>query len=717
MKKYLLFLFPLWNHYSFAQNALVKMWDQRLGGTNNEWLNSFHQTSDGGYLLGGMSNSTANGDKTQDTVGGPDFWVVKVDSAGNKIWDKDFGGVKSDGLICMLQTPDGGFILGGTSNSGISGDKTADTWGDYDYWLVKIDSLGNKEWDKDFGGTGTDALNTLLITDDGGYMLGGVSKSGISGNKTEPNRDTSGFTYDYWIVKTDSAGNMEWDKDFGSAGTDQFYSMIQANDGSYMLAGFSHYGISGDKTQTGWGGPDFWIVKTDSAGIKLWDKVFGGTNGDYPYDLLQTPDGGYILAGVSNSDVGGDKSEPRWDTVGYTGDYWLLKIDFLGNKEWDRTFGGTIDEFDIGSFSLTSDGGFLLAGNSLSQASGNKTENNLGAGQGWVVKTDSMGNLNWEKTIFTLPDGGFFLTLATQSADGCYVFARATTGGIAGHKSQPNRDSTNLTSDYWIVKFCETLQAGFSAPTAMCPGTCVDFTNVSFLASSYQWIFPGGLPDSSTAVNPVGICYFTPGSYDVTLIASDATSSDTLTLPDYITVYPQPQAQVITQSDDTLFAVWGASSYQWFFNGSLISGATDWFYVAEIDGDYSMVATDSNGCAAGASIINVVTGTPFPDSRVNAGPPLLTVYPNPVVGTLTVIGFQIATSTLNGTSVEFSVYNVLGEIVLSACCRLSRGFTRDGEPASTSSFDCRHLPPGLYYLEANDGTMKFRAKFVKSVTR
>ncbi|MBK7391205.1 MAG: hypothetical protein IPI23_19690 [Bacteroidetes bacterium] len=173
-----------------AQNTLVKIWDFRFGGTDVDWLIQSQHTIDQGYVLGGYSFSESSGDKTQDVWGNDDYWIVKIDSIGNKQWDKDYGGTDFDYLYSLQQTTDGGYILGGYSSSGIGGDKTHASWGAEDYWIVKIDSLGNKLWDKVFGGTNSDLLFSLQQTSVGGYILGGYSSSGINGDKTQ---NTWGF--------------------------------------------------------------------------------------------------------------------------------------------------------------------------------------------------------------------------------------------------------------------------------------------------------------------------------------------------------------------------------------------------------------------------------------------------------------------------------------------------------------------------------------------
>jgi len=234
--------------------------------------------------------------------------------------------------------------------------------------------------------------------------------------------------------------------------------------------------------------------------------------------------------------------------------------------------------------------------------------------------------------------------------------------------------------------------AAFTAPNHVCPGTCTDFENLSSGANSYLWFFPGSSTSVSTDFSPQNICYNLPGSYDVTLIVTNSLGSDTLTLLNYINVYPYPAPQGINQSGDTLFALPGATSYQWYFNGSVIIGATDYFYVAPSSGDYNVVATDGNGCEVEAAVFNVVAGM---QSTVDGG--LLTIFPNPVEDKLIIHKAQVT----SGTATEILIYNVLGEnISLAVDSRLL-------------TVDCRLLSPGIYYIEITSCGKTFRSKFVK----
>jgi len=434
-------------HTSYGQSPLVKVWDKRFGGNNSDIYKAVGQTGDNGYILAGWSDSEIGGDKSQPHWGMSDFWMVKTDSIGNKQWDKRFGGTEMEWLYAIQQTSDGGYILGGLSRSGISGDKSEPCWGDMDYYVVKTDSNGIKQWDKRFGGTQTDWLLCLKETADKGYILGGYSSSPSGGNKSQ---DTIGAT-DYWIVKIDSLGNKLWDKTYGGTGGDELISLDLTSDGGYLLGGRSNSGVSGDKSQANWGSNntnDYWIIKIDSTGIKQWDKTFGGTDYDELRQLYQTTDHGFILAGWSLSGVSGDKTQQSQGAS----DYWLIKTDSSGNKVWDKGFGGS--GFDDGQLKVaqTYDHGYLIAGLSNSPISGDKTESNLGQYQTWLVKTDSAGMMLWDKTIFTT--GGDLNGEFTQDTLGCYSFGISTSAGIGGYKTQPN---WNQSADFWLIKFCDPL--------------------------------------------------------------------------------------------------------------------------------------------------------------------------------------------------------------------------------------------------------------------
>jgi hypothetical protein len=450
----------------YAQPAI--QWDKNFGGNQDDYLRTLQQTSDGGYILGGTSDSPTSGDKSQGGQGSEDYWVVKLDAAGNKQWDRTFGGILEDRLNALQQTSDGGYILGGTSESGISGDKTQDNQGFEDYWVVKLDAAGNQEWDRTFGGSDEDHLNALQQTSDGGYILGGLSLSDASGDKIQ---NSQGWA-DYWVLKLDAAGNKIWDKTFGSDDTDVLTALQQTTDGGYILGGGSaSIGISGDKSQGTKGGFDYWVVKLHADGSKAWDKTFGGSGNDGFLSLEQTTDGGYILGGSSSSGISGDKSEalsgcdPNFDNL----DFWVVKLDAAGTKQWDRNFGhcptGLSGDDSFSGISQTQDGGYLIGGVYNSDLNGACTQ--LFCFQDfWVIKVDATGAQEWEKTI-----GGRFHDVPTdlqQTQDGGYILGGYSNSPASSDKTEDNIQVCELGEfetvtcfyDYWIVKLEPFQEAG-----------------------------------------------------------------------------------------------------------------------------------------------------------------------------------------------------------------------------------------------------------------
>ncbi len=234
----------------------------------------------------------------------------------------------------------------------------------------------------------------------------------------------------------------------------------------------------------------------------------------------------------------------------------------------------------------------------------------------------------------------------------------------------------------------------FNAPHHICPGTCTDFTNLSINGTSYEWTFAGANPSTSTDANPTNICYNTPGNYSVSLIATNVIGSDTLTLNNYMTVYPYPAPQGIAQNGDTLFANQGAVSYQWYHTGVLIPGATDYFYIADASGDFNVVATDSNGCEVEAAIFDVVASVQSTVSNDQ-----LAIYPNPVADKCTIRNSQFTM----GAAVTIKVLNILGVAVQSEI----------RNQKSEMNVDTHALPSGIYWLEVSSGEKIFRTKFIK----
>ena len=471
MKKKLLtlaILLVLTNQLVAQAPVWVPQWNMKAGGTGEDIIGTFLITPDSGFVMCGTSFSGISGDKTQSnhdvSLATSDFWIVKTDSQGTILWEQRYGGTLTEILSESIITADGGLLAGGQAFSAISGDKSVPNWDttlqSNDYWVIKTDNSGVKEWDQRYGGTSYELFGSLQQTADGGYILTGSSFSTADGDKTEPSRGG----WDYWVVRTDATGNLIWDKRFGGTGDDFSNSVVLTADGNFLVGGYSSSDVNGDKSEPGRGATDFWIVKIDAAGTKLWDKTFGGNYNDWLYALTPTSDGGFILGGQSYSENTGDKTEPNHEPAPGGSDRWIVKIDSAGTIQWDRTIGGDEAE-DVARIIQTTDGGYLVSGESYSDATGDKTENNLGPEQTWIVKLDPSGVVEWDKTLFTY--GHDELGSALPWGEKCFVAVNFTKADTGGYKTI---DSWGY-ADYWMIKMCD--ESTVSTPEI--PGTAVNW--------------------------------------------------------------------------------------------------------------------------------------------------------------------------------------------------------------------------------------------------
>ena len=464
----------IWNDILTAQ--IEPLWDRSFGGSGWEELNSAEETDDGGYILAGFSSSSENdGDVTGPNEGIGDYWILKTNSLGIKEWDARFGGDGLDRATSVIQTTDGGYLVGGTSGSGISGQKLSANRGLDDYWIVKTDATGMLEWEASYGGDNFELLSSVVQTADGGYLLGGLSLSGISGEKSEPN--LGGF--DHWIVKISATGIVEWDKTLGGAEEERLNVVQIATDGHFLLGGSTQSDAGDDIIDPSIGIKDMWFVKASSVdGSIIWQHRYGGTQVEEMTSFQQTIDGGFFLAGGSDSDISGSKSENSRGGL----DMWGIKIDALGNKEWDVTFGGSGLENCYG-FKQNSAGYYLLGGFSGSEIEGDKSEPNLGGWDYWMIYMDESGNKIWDRTIGGTENDVMFNLFQNQT--GGYILAGASNSPISGDKA----DNTNGLNDFWLVKTVCDLEINLR-DTIVCQGEPIlldAFNNSNCTDCLYDW--------------------------------------------------------------------------------------------------------------------------------------------------------------------------------------------------------------------------------------
>lgn len=345
-------------------NASSELWSQTYGGKETEEAYSLVATSDGGYALAGFTRSF--GEENQYNG-----WLVKTDAQGNKLWNRTYG----EGIPhSLIETSDGGYAIGGNG------------------FLLKTDEDGNVKWKKPYSGM---SVSSVVETSNGSYV----------------------FAAGRNLVKTDSFGNIEWNQTYGGEKNDYFYGLVELSDDGYVLAG---------KTSSfGAGEEDFWLIKIDLNGSVVWSQTYGGPRSEVAYDLIETSDGGYALAG-GLSYIGAPI------TIVYS-DFLLVKTDSEGKMQWSQTYNRGEKEI---AYSLveTSDEGYVLAGPSFNETITNYSNNF----DFWLVKTDPNGNPQWNQTY-----GGTQREEAhslVQTSDGGFALAGLTRSFGAG------------ASDFWLIK-------------------------------------------------------------------------------------------------------------------------------------------------------------------------------------------------------------------------------------------------------------------------
>lgn len=412
-------------------------WQQTFGGRSNDVCTSIQPAPDGGYLLAGASSSPISGNKSSTAYGSEDWWIVRIDSEGKKLWEKTFGGSGKDWLRRATATRDGGFILCGRSDSPPSGDKTSPEFGKGDGWLVRIDPQGAKLWEKAFGGSDWDNINDVRETTDGGFILAMRSASPISGSKTAPNFGS----HDGVVVRLDASGEKVWEQSYGGGGEDGFERIRELQSGHFIVAGYiGSTTTSGNITVPSAGGTDYWVLELDQTGNRLWERVFGGDKLELLFDVDLTSAGQILVGGNSVSPPGFNKTGPAYGKS----DFWAVLLDRDGSKLWDHSYGGI--GWDGLSAIASVKAGYVLAGSSESSPSGNKSTANRGVNDYWLLGISPEGKKLWEQSL-----GGSStdnLTCLLPTSDGGFIVAGSSESPADGSKSVPNYGG----SDAWVMK-------------------------------------------------------------------------------------------------------------------------------------------------------------------------------------------------------------------------------------------------------------------------
>jgi hypothetical protein len=439
---------------TIAQAPAIQ-WQKTIGGTGNDLANSVRNTKDGGYIVAGTTTSNDH-DLQGMNVLGADCLVEKLDAAGNIVWKKRYGGSSMDWGEAIKQTADNGYILVSSSASA-DGDinNHHGNAGVFDIWVVKLDSVGNIQWQKSFGGSADDVAQDVVQTDDGGFGIIGYTSSRMSGDVGINKGPTN-----MWVIRLDKQGNIKWQQTMGGSRLDAGRSIDNTKNGGFVVAGettsqdgdvSSHYGFGTIS--------DAWLAVLDSNGHKVWDKNYGGTGDDVVMSVRATEDGGYIFTGSTNSrdvDVSGLHLSFDPATGDIIPDYWVVKINATGAIEWQKCLGGKQRD-EAEQVVPTADGGYIVAGASRSVDGDVRNSHSVviaPAGYSsdfWLTKLSAAGALEWEKSLggagwehaicmTVTPDGGYIVVGTTDS----------THGDVTRHYGSVG------TEDQWIAKLAAT---------------------------------------------------------------------------------------------------------------------------------------------------------------------------------------------------------------------------------------------------------------------
>jgi hypothetical protein len=343
------------------------LWTKTYGGAGSEVGYSVDQTNDGAYIIAGFTDSFGFGNN--------DVWLIKTDECGDTVWTKIYGGELNDVAFTVHQTFESGYVLSGHTDSFGNGNG--------DFWLIKTDENGDTLWSKTYGGTAREWCRYSEQTSDSGFILIGIIDS-LSFN-----------SWDIWLIKTDKNGNNVWTKTYGGDMLETGFGIEQTSDGGYILVGFTNSFGAGDN--------DVWLIRTNENGDSIWTRTFGGSNSDAGYSVKQTKDGGFIIAGSTES-IGSGGS-----------DMWILKTNENGDTLWTKVIGGIENEWPT-SIQQAIGGGYIISAYTKSYGEGDC--------DAWLIKTDENGNILWDETFGGEDfDGAFSVH---QAIDGCYIIVGST---------------------------------------------------------------------------------------------------------------------------------------------------------------------------------------------------------------------------------------------------------------------------------------------------
>ena len=594
------------------------IWQKSIGGSSIDIGTGLTELNNGNFIISGYTSSS-NGD-IPFNKGNFDVLLICANSNGDILWTKIFGGAQVDLCYSMLQTSDGGFVLGGGSYSN-DGDVSGNH-GDQDFWVLKTDSLGNLLWQQSSGGSDIDVCYSLAKDKDENIFACGTTKSS---NGDVINQHGN---YDLWVIKYDPSGKIKWSKTYGGTNYETAQTILIDSHQKILIGGYTRSNNSDVIVNYGYG--DSWIIQIDEDGNLLKQKNFGGSGSDNLYSIIETADGGYLLtSGTTSRDINIENPLGQEDI-------WLYKTDVSFNKEWSHNYGGSGNDRPLCVLE-NPDGGFLLSGYTFS--------NNIdvngqhGSADIWLLSLSCKVPIAFYSTDASVCLGDTLNIINASSNASQSIWLLNNVPYIKGNTAKIYFTNTgfyqlnlNVQTCYYSsdlntvieVVDCKLPVVNFSAQSnSICANSSITFMDASKKASSWQWHFPGGNPSSSTLQNPE-IIYNQPGTYNVMLTASNDNGSQTVMRLNIITVIELPAVPIITLIGNELSSTL-AGRYQWYFNNTIIPNETSQNLTADKGGFYKIEVWDNNQCSNISDPV-YFSATGISEDKYTSE---FTVFPNP----------------------------------------------------------------------------------------
>lgn len=682
----------------FAKAQEFNMVSQfKIGGNSNDVAHDIICMTDGGYIIAGSSTSDISGDKDSIGYGSYDIWVVRVDSLGNKLDEIVLGGSGNDNIACMLKISSNRILIGGTSDSPISGTKSAINYGSSDYWVIIInpDNFSDIISQQTFGANQDESLSKVLVTDNSEVILCGQSNSNASGIKSE---NVIGGD-DFWIIKAnlinnDSIGEIIWENTIGGNGNEQLRDAVLLPNNKCMVGGYSNSDVSGDKNEPAMAF-DFWLVTLDSLGEIVAQNTIGGDESDFLYRMSMDKNNHIIVGGSSYSNLSGDKDENNF--VSGQLDYWVLALDTSGIIQWQNTIKGDQTDNLYGDIIVMDNNSYVIAGESFSgnTVGGDKDTPSYGVSDVWMLHLDQFGDIVGQYSI----GGVSYEQLRTVKMDS---IGNIIIGGSSSSDSTTliTENSFNESSDFWVVKFhIDTLVCVLNptitpaGPINFCSGSNVLLNAPVEAGWVYQWKKNG--VDIAGATNS-SYTATTTGNYQVQITNNTCTEiSDSL----LVTRMQNPSA-TITNVDLSatnnlcidpsikLKANSGAGyTYQWYKGASPLAGATSQIYFAATPGNYKVKVTTVSGCNKTSSTYSIVK--PCKEFEEIEKISQLSVFPNPNDGNFTLLFNSECNAEL-----DIEIFDAFGRLIYN-----------EGRNVVNNSFintyDFSEWTKGVYLIRVN----------------